>query len=176
MIRRRGNSHRRCTIRDVPLDALRREIGSSRRRGLLFSDTCRKRRIWRRGRCVREMGGANSSDGFYDRGFPWWLRHDARREGDQCQRSEATRVAARALARKPSIVAADDALSAVDTHNRSRHSARAPGRTGRRTAVISSHRASSIRHATKIIVATTADCGRRSSRGADDERGRIGHF
>jgi ATP-binding cassette subfamily B protein len=68
--------------------------------------------------------------------------------GGQKQRTSL----ARALARKPSIVLLDDALSAVDTHTEAEILRQLGGALKQRTAVIASHRASSLRHAESIIV------------------------
>jgi ATP-binding cassette subfamily B protein len=68
--------------------------------------------------------------------------------GGQKQRA----ALARALARRPSIVLLDDALSAVDTHTEAAilHSLR--DAVAGRTAVIASHRISAIRDASWIVV------------------------
>jgi ATP-binding cassette subfamily B protein len=68
--------------------------------------------------------------------------------GGQKQRASL----ARALARKPSIVLLDDALSAVDTHTEAEILRELGSALTGRTAVIASHRASSLRHAERIIV------------------------
>jgi ATP-binding cassette subfamily B protein len=68
--------------------------------------------------------------------------------GGQKQRA----ALARALARRPSVVLLDDALSAVDTHTEAAilHSLR--DALAGRTAVIASHRISAVRDATWIVV------------------------
>jgi ATP-binding cassette subfamily B protein len=68
--------------------------------------------------------------------------------GGQKQRASL----ARALARQPSIVLLDDALSAVDTHTEAAILRQLSDVLAGRTAVIASHRASSIRDASSIIV------------------------
>jgi ATP-binding cassette subfamily B multidrug efflux pump len=82
--------------------------------------------------------------------------------GGQKQRASI----ARALARRPSIVLLDDALSAVDTHTEAEilHGLRT-ALVGR-TAVIASHRASALRDATEIIV---LDEGRIVERGRNED-------
>jgi ATP-binding cassette subfamily B protein len=68
--------------------------------------------------------------------------------GGQKQRA----ALARALARRPSIVLLDDALSAVDTHTEAEilHALRTT--LAGRTALIASHRVSAIRDASWIVV------------------------
>ena len=68
--------------------------------------------------------------------------------GGQKQRASL----ARALAPKPPIVLLDDALSAVDTHTEAEILRELSAALAGRTAVIASHRASSLRHASQIIV------------------------
>jgi ATP-binding cassette subfamily B protein len=68
--------------------------------------------------------------------------------GGQKQRA----ALARALARKPSIVLLDDALSAVDTHTEAEILRSLRETLAGRTALIASHRVSAIRDASWIIV------------------------
>ncbi|HKN58867.1 MAG TPA: ATP-binding cassette domain-containing protein, partial [Gemmatimonadaceae bacterium] len=68
--------------------------------------------------------------------------------GGQKQRA----ALARALARKPSIVLLDDALSAVDTHTEAEILRALREALAGRTALIASHRISAIRDASWIIV------------------------
>ena len=82
--------------------------------------------------------------------------------GGQKQRA----ALARALARQPSIVLLDDALSAVDTHTEAKILGGLRSALAGRTALISSHRASAIRDATLIIV---LEEGRVIERGTHDE-------
>jgi len=73
--------------------------------------------------------------------------------GGQKQRA----ALARALARRPSIVLLDDALSAVDSHTEAEILHGLRDALGGRTAVIASHRISAIREASWIVV---LDAGR----------------
>ena len=82
--------------------------------------------------------------------------------GGQKQRASL----ARALARKPSIVLLDDALSAVDTHTEAEILRALGDALNRRTAVIASHRVSAIRDASWIIV---LDEGRIVEQGKHDD-------
>ena len=83
--------------------------------------------------------------------------------GGQKQRASL----ARALARKPSIVLLDDALSAVDTHTEAEILRALREALSERTALIASHRISAIRDATWIIVL---------EKGAVVEQGRHGEL
>ena len=81
--------------------------------------------------------------------------------GGQRQRA----ALARALARRPSLVLLDDALSAVDTHTEAEILRSLRGALRERTAVIASHRISAIRDATWIVV---LDDGRVVEQGRHD--------
>ena len=141
-------------IRELPLDELRREIGFVQQESILFSDTI----------------AANLGFGSQDRESIEWAARTAQMEstiasfpggyetmlgerginlsGGQKQRASL----ARALAPKPPIVLLDDALSAVDTHTEAEILRELSAALTGRTAVIASHRASSLRHASRIIV------------------------
>jgi ATP-binding cassette, subfamily B, multidrug efflux pump len=141
-------------IRELPLDELRREIGFVQQESILFSDTI----------------AANLGYGSQDRESIEWAARTAQMEstiasfpggyetmlgerginlsGGQKQRASL----ARALATKPPIVLLDDALSAVDTHTEAEILRELGSALAGRTAVIASHRASSLRHASQIIV------------------------
>ena len=141
-------------IRELPLAELRREIGFVQQESILFSDTI----------------AANLGFGSHNRESIEWAARTAQLEstiasfpggyetmlgerginlsGGQKQRASL----ARALARKPPIVLLDDALSAVDTHTEAAILRELSNALSGRTAVIASHRASSLRHASQIIV------------------------
>ena len=140
--------------RSVPPDELRREIGFVPQESLLFSDTV----------------GANLSYGTDDSESAEWSAGVAQLDqtieefpgkyetilgerginlsGGQKQRASL----ARALARRPSIVLLDDALSAVDTHTEAEILRALREAMAGRTALIASHRISAIRDASWIIV------------------------
>jgi ATP-binding cassette subfamily B protein len=141
-------------IRNLPVHELRSEIGFVPQESLLFSDTI----------------AANLGYGTNDSSAVEWAAQTAQLSetienfpgkhetmlgerginlsGGQKQRASL----ARALARMPSIVLLDDALSAVDTHTEA-EILRALGHAlTKRTAVIASHRVSAIRDASWIIV------------------------
>jgi ATP-binding cassette, subfamily B, multidrug efflux pump len=141
------------TRRVLP-EELRREIGFVPQESLLFSDTV----------------GANLSYGTADSESAEWAAGVAQLDqtieefpgkyetilgerginlsGGQKQRASL----ARALARKPSIVLLDDALSAVDTHTEAEILRALREAMAGRTALIASHRISAIRDASWIIV------------------------
>jgi ATP-binding cassette subfamily B multidrug efflux pump len=140
--------------RSIPPESLRREIGFVPQESLLFSDTV----------------GANLSYGTSESESAEWAAGVAQLDqtiaefpgkyetilgerginlsGGQKQRA----ALARALARKPSIVLLDDALSAVDTHTEAEILRALREAMSGRTAMIASHRISAIRDATWIIV------------------------
>jgi ATP-binding cassette, subfamily B, multidrug efflux pump len=155
-------------VERIPVSELRREIGFVPQESLLFSDTI----------------GANLSYGTQDSKAVEWATATAQLEetiskfpggydtmlgerginlsGGQKQRASL----ARALARQPSIVLLDDALSAVDTHTEAEILRALRSALTARTAVIASHRVSAIRDATWIIV---LDEGRVVEQGKHEE-------
>ena len=140
--------------RRIAPEELRREIGFVPQESLLFSDTV----------------GSNLSYGTPDSQSAEWAAGVAQLDqtisefpgkyetvlgerginlsGGQKQRASL----ARALARKPSIVLLDDALSAVDTHTEAEILRALREAMAGRTAMIASHRISAIRDASWIIV------------------------
>ncbi|MGH2399442.1 MAG: ABC transporter ATP-binding protein [bacterium] len=82
--------------------------------------------------------------------------------GGQKQRA----AIARAVARDPRILILDDALSSVDTNTEEQILARLRDVMATRTAILISHRISTVRHADQIIV---VDDGRIVERGTHDE-------
>ena len=140
--------------RSVPPAEIRREIGFVPQESLLFSDTI----------------GANLAYGTHDPASAEWAAAVAQLDqtieqfpgryetilgerginlsGGQKQRASL----ARALAKTPSIVLLDDALSAVDTHTEAEILRALREALSGRTALIASHRISAIRDASWIIV------------------------
>jgi ATP-binding cassette subfamily B protein len=141
-------------IRGLSLETLRGEIGYVPQDTFLFSDTIRANLAYgvseptdsEWAARVAQLDGtiANLPAGYEtllgERGINL--------SGGQKQRA----ALARALARRPSIVLLDDALSAVDSHTEAEilHGLREA--LGGRTAVIASHRISAIRDASWIVV------------------------
>jgi len=143
-------------VRDVPLDALRDEIGYVPQEALLFSETV----------------GENIGYGLHDadlarideasdiaqltdtvRRLPDGYDTRLGERGINLSGGQKQRAAlARALARHPAIVLLDDALSAVDTHTEAAILHGLRDAVHGRTAIIASHRVSAVREADLIIV------------------------
>jgi ATP-binding cassette subfamily B multidrug efflux pump len=155
-------------VKSIPLHELRRETGFVPQESLLFSDTI----------------GANLAYGTNDGtgvdwaiaaaqltetidSFPGKLETMLGERGINLSGGQKQRAAlARALARKPSIVLLDDALSAVDTHTEAEILRALRDALTMRTAIIASHRVSAIRDAAWIIV---LDEGRVVEQGRHDD-------
>lgn len=142
------------SIRALTLDELRREIGFVPQESLLFSETIRENlnygtddhssAEWAAG--VAQLDSTiESFPGGYDTILG---ERGINLSGGQKQRA----ALARALARKPSIVVLDDALSAVDTHTEADILRGLRQALSGRTAIIASHRISAVRDASWIIV------------------------
>jgi ATP-binding cassette subfamily B protein len=143
-------------IREVDLSALRREIGYVPQESFLFSDTIGSNLTY-----GDADGGADSAEWAaaiaqlddtieqFPGGYDTLLgERGINLSGGQKQRA----ALARALARRPSIVLLDDALSAVDTHTEAEILRSLRTALAGRTAMIASHRVSAIRDASWIIV------------------------
>jgi ATP-binding cassette subfamily B protein len=141
-------------IRDVNLAELRREIGYVPQESFLFSDTIGSNLVY---------GTTDDSAGPWAaavaqlaetiESFPGGYETILGERGINLSGGQKQRAAlARALARRPSIVLLDDALSAVDTHTEAEILHALRDALAGRTAVIASHRISAIRDASWIIV------------------------
>jgi len=141
-------------IRELPIEALRREIGYVPQESFLFSDTIGSNLVY---------GTTDESDGAWAaevaqlgetiEQFPGGYETLLGERGINLSGGQKQRAAlARALARRPSIVLLDDALSAVDTHTEAEILRSLREALAGRTALIASHRVSAIRDATWIIV------------------------
>ena len=159
-------------IRELPVDALRREIGYVPQESLLFSETIAANIAYGMsdGALTSEkgagIGAADESTGdavAHAAGvaqltetiarFPAGLDTRLGERGINLSGGQKQRTAlARALARRPHIVLLDDALSAVDTHTEAAILAGLRGALTGRTAIIASHRLSAVRDADQIIV------------------------
>lgn len=141
-------------VRDLPLDLLRREIGFVPQESLLFSETILDNLTygaadesdarWAAG--VAQL--TEAIDGFPGRWDTLLGERGVNLSGGQKQRA----AMARALARRPSVVILDDALSAVDTHTEAAILRGLREALTGRTAIIASHRITAIRDAHWIIV------------------------
>ena len=143
------------SIRELPLDELRRTIGMVPQESLLFSDTIGANLVYGEtsdedaGRWAARIAQLDETIAGFPGGYETMLgERGINLSGGQKQRA----ALARALARRPSIVLLDDALSAVDTHTEAAilHALREA--LSERTAVIASHRISAIRDASWIVV------------------------
>ena len=141
-------------VPSLDLAAWRAEIGFVPQESLLFSDTILTNLTY---------GGTRDADARWAAGIAQLTETiDALPAGDGTMLGERginlsggqkQRAAmARALARKPSVVILDDALSAVDTHTEAAILRGLRSALSGRTAIIASHRITAIRDATHIIV------------------------
>lgn len=164
-------------LQALSLDALRAEIGFVPQESLLFSDTIgsnlayglrhahdtpaattAEQTAW--AAAIAQL--AETIDGLPS-GYQTMLgERGINLSGGQKQRA----AMARALARRPSIVVLDDALSAVDTHTEAAILRGLREALSERTAIIASHRITAIRDASHIIV---LDDGRIVERGTHDD-------
>ena len=142
-------------LRAIPLDTLRAEIGFVPQESLLFSDTIDTNLRYApgtdegTGRWAARVAQLDTTIEAFPDGYATLLgERGINLSGGQKQRL----ALARALARSPSIVLLDDALSAVDTHTEAEILRGLRGALAGRTAVIASHRVSAVRDATMIIV------------------------
>lgn len=141
-------------IRDVTLDTLRREIGYVPQESFLFSDTIGSNLVYganddAAGAWAANIAQLSDTIENFPGGYETVLgERGINLSGGQKQRASL----ARALARKPSVVLLDDALSAVDTHTEAEILRSLRTALAGRTALIASHRVSAIRDASWIIV------------------------
>ena len=141
-------------IRELEISTLRAQIGYVPQESFLFSDTIGSNLQYGTdadgsGGWAAEIAQLSETIESFPGGYDTMLgERGINLSGGQKQRA----ALARALARRPSIVLLDDALSAVDTHTEAEilHSLRV-ALVGR-TAMIASHRISAIRDASWIIV------------------------
>jgi ATP-binding cassette subfamily B multidrug efflux pump len=154
-------------IRSVPLHELRREIGFVPQESLLFSDSIGANLRYGTNDPSRvDWAAATAQLAETIESFPGKYETILGERGINLSGGQKQRVAlARALARSPSIVLLDDALSAVDTHTEAEILHGLRDALSARTAVIASHRVSSIRDASWIVV---LDDGRVVEQGKHD--------
>jgi ATP-binding cassette, subfamily B, multidrug efflux pump len=143
-------------IRAVDLSELRREIGYVPQESFLFSDTIGTNLMY-----GQAEGGDDTAqwaaqiaqlDDTIER-FPGGYDTLLGERGINLSGGQKQRAAlARALARRPTVVLLDDALSAVDTHTEAEILRSLREALAGRTAMIASHRVSAIRDASWIIV------------------------
>lgn len=142
------------STRNVSPSELRREIGFVPQESLLFSDTIGSNLSYgTRDSETAEWAARVAQLGQTIEEFPGGYETILGERGINLSGGQKQRAAlARALARKPSIVLLDDALSAVDTHTEAEILRALREALAGRTALIASHRISAIRDASWIIV------------------------
>jgi len=141
-------------VQSLTLDQLRREIGFVPQESLLFSETIREYLTYGTDDTAAAewaAGVAQLDTTIED--FPGGYDTLLGERGINLSGGQKQRAAlARALARRPSIVVLDDALSAVDTHTEADILRGLRDALRGRTAIIASHRISAVRDASWIIV------------------------
>jgi ATP-binding cassette subfamily B protein len=141
-------------LRELALDELRRELGVVPQESILFSDTIQANLTY--GTAVDASVGwaadvAQLTETIQD--FPGGFETILGERGINLSGGQKQRAAlARALARRPSVILLDDALSAVDTHTEAAILHGLRDVLSGRTAIIASHRVTAIRDADHIIV------------------------
>ena len=142
------------SIRELPVAVLRQEIGYVPQETFLFRDTIRANLTYgtndpSAGNWAARVARLDSTIEEFPGGYETLLgERGINLSGGQKQRA----ALARALARRPTIVLLDDALSAVDSHTEAEILHGLRDALGGRTAIIASHRISAIRDASWIIV------------------------
>ena len=141
-------------IRELPVHVLRAEIGHVPQETFLFSDTIRANLAYGTedsapSEWAARVAQLDQTIGEFAGGYETLLgERGINLSGGQKQRA----ALARALARRPSVVLLDDALSAVDAHTEAAILHGLRDALEGRTAIIASHRISAIREANWIIV------------------------
>lgn len=165
-------------VRDIPLAELRGIIGFVPQEPFLFSDTLADNVAfgWRgdaAGRAEAVSAAADIAQLSKDvRDFPNGYETMVGERGITLSGGQKQRTAiARAVITDPRILILDDALSAVDTYTEEEILVRLKDVMRARTAIIISHRISTVRDADQIVV---LDAGRLVEKGTHDELIRLG--
>ena len=159
-------------VRRIPLQVLRGGIGFVNQEPFLFSTTLAENIAFgaRRGEPLHDRVAEAASTARLDKDlaqFPRGYETMVGERGITLSGGQKQRVAiARALVIDPTILVLDDALSAVDTHTEEEILERLSGFMAQRTAIVVSHRVSTVRGADQIVV---LDDGRVAERGSHDE-------
>jgi ATP-binding cassette, subfamily B, multidrug efflux pump len=155
-------------LQELDLEAWRREIGYVPQESFLFSESIGRNLAYGApgepsGEWAAGVAQLADTIARFPDGYATMLgERGINLSGGQKQRA----ALARALARRPTVVLLDDALSAVDTHTEAEILRSLRTALADRTALIASHRVSAIRDATFTIV---LDGGGVRERGTHDE-------
>lgn len=167
-----------CDVRDMPLNELRSLIGFVPQEPFLFSDTLADNVAFgvpgiKQDEPARIEAAATVAQLEKDvRDFPNGYETMVGERGITLSGGQKQRTAiARAVVTDPRILILDDALSAVDTYTEEEILSRLRGMMKGRTAIIISHRISTVRDADQIVV---LDAGRVVEKGRHDELIRMG--
>jgi ATP-binding cassette, subfamily B, multidrug efflux pump len=159
-------------VKRIPLRVLRSAIGFVSQEPFLFSTTLAENIAFaaRATQVDRDRVAEAASFARLDKDLPQFPKGFDTTVGERgitLSGGQKQRVAiARALVIDPKILVLDDALSAVDTHTEEEILDRLAGVMAQRTAIIVSHRVSTIRGADQIVVLHD---GRIAERGTHDE-------
>jgi ATP-binding cassette subfamily B multidrug efflux pump len=160
-------------VRDIPLSELRGIIGFVPQEPFLFSDTLADNVAFgvprmKQDAVARIEAAASVAQLDKDvRDFPHGYETMVGERGITLSGGQKQRTAiARAVATDPRILILDDALSAVDTYTEEEILTRLRGVMKARTAIIISHRISTVRDADQIVV---LDAGRVVEKGTHDQ-------
>ncbi|MGC9157642.1 MAG: ABC transporter ATP-binding protein [Terracidiphilus sp.] len=143
-------------VREYPLAVLRRNIGMVPQETFLFSATVRENLVYGAPHAdledmleAAEAAHIRMEFEEFPRGFETMVgERGMTLSGGQKQRS----AIARALLRRPPILILDDALASVDTFTEERILEGLSGYTANSTAILISHRVSTVRNADRIVV------------------------
>jgi ATP-binding cassette subfamily B multidrug efflux pump len=158
------------SVRDYPIEQLRRSIGYVPQETFLFSDTLAENISFGVTKSTRaEVEWAAEIAGLAEdvRGFPEGFETLVGERGITLSGGQKQRTAiGRAVIREPKILILDDALSSVDTYTEEKILSQLRGVMRDRTSVIISHRISTVRDADLICV---LDEGRIIEQGTHNE-------
>jgi ATP-binding cassette subfamily B protein len=166
-------------VRHIPLRVLRRAIGFVNQEPFLFSTTLAENIAFgaRGEQAQQERLAAAAAISRLDKDlaqFPQGYETTVGERGITLSGGQKQRLAiARALVVEPKILILDDALSAVDTHTEEEILERLSAVRAQRTAIVVSHRVSTVRDADQIVVLHEGEV---AERGTHDELVRRGGF
>jgi ATP-binding cassette, subfamily B, multidrug efflux pump len=165
------------SIRDWPLGELRRSIGFVPQDTYLFSETLRENIAFGVDAAPDETienAAEVASISAEIAGFPGGYGTMVGERGITLSGGQKQRTAlARAIFRDPKILILDDALSSVDTDTEERILRQLQGIMKQRTTILISHRISTVRHASQIVVLRE---GRIVERGTHEELLKLGGY